>query len=121
MAATIDIESTLKENRVFKPAKSFSDKAHIKSMAEYERLYRKSLRDPEKFWAEIAGELHWFKKWKRVLEWKIPFAKWFLGGRTNLSYNCLDRHLGGHRKNKAALIWEGEPGEVRTLTYQQLH
>ena len=121
MAATIDIESTLKENRVFKPAKSFSEKAHIKSMAEYERLYRKSLRDPQKFWAEIAGELHWFKKWKRVLEWKIPFAKWFLGGRTNLSYNCLDRHLGGYRKNKAALIWEGEPGEIRTLTYQQLH
>jgi acetyl-CoA synthetase len=90
-------------------------------MDQYRRLYRASVRDPEKFWGKIAGELVWFKKWKKVLRWKPPHAEWFAGGRTNLSYNCLDRHLDTHRRNKAALVWEGEPGEVRTLTYQQLH
>src|SRR6059036_767464 len=115
------IESILKENRVFKPPKEFSAKAHIKSMAQYERMYRESVRDPEKFWGKVAQDLHWFKKWTRVRQWKLPFVKWFVGGRTNISYNCLDRHLETARKNKAALIWEGEPGEIRTLTYQQLH
>ena len=115
------IESTLKEKRVFRPPKAFSAKAHIKSMAQYERMYRESVRNPEKFWGRVAEELAWFKKWRRVLQWKHPFAKWFVGGKTNICYNCLDRHLETPRKNKAALIWEGEPGEVRTLTYQQLH
>jgi acetyl-CoA synthetase len=119
--AAVDIESILKENRVFKPSKEFSRKAHVGSMAQYERLYRASVRDPEKFWARIASELVWFKQWKRVLRWKRPHAEWFVGGRTNISYNCLDRHLSTHRKNKAALVWEGEPGQLRTLTYQQLH
>ncbi|PYV43819.1 MAG: acetate--CoA ligase [Acidobacteria bacterium] len=115
------IESTLKEKRVFRPPKAFSAKAHIKSMAQYERMYRESVRNPEKFWGRVAEELEWFKKWRQVMQWKLPFAKWFVGGKTNICYNCLDRHLDTPRKNKAALIWEGEPGEVRTLTYQQLH
>jgi acetyl-CoA synthetase len=78
------------------------------------------VEEPEKFWGRAAEELHWFKKWDKVLEWKSPWAKWFVGGQINLSYNCLDRHVQTARKNKAALIWESEPGEVRTYTYQQL-
>ena len=88
---------------------------------EYDRIYRESVEQPEKFWGRIAAELHWFKKWDKVLEWNHPWAKWFIGGQINLSYNCLDRHVQTARKNKAAIIWESEPGEVRTLTYQQLH
>ena len=79
------------------------------------------MKSPDKFWSAIASELDWFKKWTKVLEWKLPFAKWFVGGKINVSYNCLDRHLSTWRKNKAAIIWEGEPGETRTLTYQKLH
>jgi acetyl-CoA synthetase len=119
--AHVDIESVLKEERVFHPPPEFSAKAHIKSLEEYERLYRQAEEDPEGFWAGIARELHWFTPWERVLEWNPPFAQWFVGGRTNIAYNCLDRHLSTARKNKAALIWEGEPGEERILTYQVLH
>ncbi|MCI0487248.1 MAG: acetate--CoA ligase, partial [Blastocatellia bacterium] len=100
--------------------KSFSDAAHIKGLEEYERIYREAESDPEKFWGRVARELHWFQTWDKVLEWDAPWAKWFVGGRINLSYNCLDRHVSTSRRNKAALIWEGEPGEIRTLTYQQL-
>ena len=89
-------------------------------MDEYRRLCKQAEDDPDTFWAGIARELHWFKPWERVLDWNVPWAKWFVGGQINLSYNCLDRHVAMWRKNKAALIWEGEPGEVRTLTYQQL-
>lgn len=116
-----DITSVLKEDRVFRPPTNFAKRAHISSFAQYQKLYRASLQNPEKFWAKIAGELDWFKKWNKVLEWKLPFAKWFVGGKINISYNCLDRHLSTWRKNKAALIWEGEPGDSRTLTYQELH
>jgi acetyl-CoA synthetase len=116
-----DIDSTLRENRVFPPPPEFSAKAHIKSLEEYESLYRESIQNPEKFWAEAAGELHWFKPWDRVLEWNLPWAKWFVGGKTNLSYNCVDRHALGERAQKTALIWEGEPGEIRRLTYAELH
>jgi len=116
-----NIESHLKERRVFKPLKAFSEKAHVKSMAQYKRMYNASLRDPDKFWAQQAGELDWFKKWNKVCTWKPPFAKWFVGGKLNVSYNCLDRHVNSPRRNKAALIWEGEPGEVVTYTYQQLY
>jgi acetyl-CoA synthetase len=117
-----NIKSHLIEKRVFKPAKSFSKQAHVGSFAEYQSLYRRSIRNPEKFWGQQARELlDWHKKWKQVLEWNEPYAKWFVGGRLNVSENCLDRHLSGPRRNKAALIWEGEPGEKRTLTYQQLH
>jgi acetyl-CoA synthetase len=114
------IDSILKESRVFPPSEGFSQQAHIKSLEQYERIYREAEADPEKFWGRIAGELHWFRTWDQVLEWDAPWAKWFVGGQINISYNCLDRHVATWRKNKAALIWEGEPGEVRTLTYNQL-
>jgi acetyl-CoA synthetase len=115
------LDSVLKEKRVFHPCKTFTAQAKLKSMAQYKKLYAQSLKNPSAFWARMAGELHWFGKWRKVLEWKPPFAKWFIGGKLNVSYNCLDRHLDGATRNKAALIWEGEPGEVVTLTYQQLH
>jgi acetyl-CoA synthetase len=122
------IESVLQEYRVFSPAKEFSKKAHIKSLAEYRKLYKQSISAPEKFWAKQAkSELVWIKPFKKVLIWKEPFAQWFVGGQLNVSANCLDRHLGTPTANKAALIWEGEPagpgkpGEERTLTFKQLH
>ena len=115
------IESILQEERVFPPPTAFSEQAHIKSFAEYELLYEEAEKNPEQFWASAAESLHWFKDWDQVLEWNEPHAKWFVGGTTNVAYNCLDRHLETWRKNKAAFIWEGEPGEVRTITYQQLH
>src|ERR1700693_3584362 len=119
--ARTNIESVLHEDRKFECPEDFRQQAHIKSLDEYERIYRESVEQPEKFWGGIANELHWFKKWDAVLQWNHPWAKWFVGGQINLSYNCLDRHVKTFRKNKAALIWESEPGEVRTLTYQQLH
>ncbi len=115
-----NIDSTLDEQRSFPPSPEFSQLAHLKSLAEYEALYQESVEEPERFWGRVAGDLHWFKKWEKVLEWNPPWAKWFVGGEINLSYNCLDRHVFTARKNKAALIWESEPGEIRTLTYQQL-
>jgi acetyl-CoA synthetase len=116
-----NIESHLIENRVFKPAKEFSKKARIQSLAQYRKMWEESIKRPDKFWAREAADLDWNKKWSKVLEWKEPVAKWFIGGKLNVSENCLDRHLSGPRKNKAALIWEGEPGERRVITYQQLH
>jgi len=114
------IESVSHEHRVFEPPQEFASEAAIGSRAEYDAMYRRSIEEPEAFWAEQAKALHWFTPPKTTLEWKPPFAKWFLGGTTNLAYNCLDRHLEGPRRNKAALIWEGEPGDVRVLTYYQL-
>jgi len=116
-----NIESHLKETRVFKPARAFAKNARIGSLEQYRRMYRESIRTPEKFWAREARELIWQQSWKRVLDWKPPFAKWFVGGKLNVAENCLDRHLQGPRRNKAAIIWEGEPGDKRILTYQQLH
>ena len=116
----VNIDSILQESRQFEPPKEFSERAHIKNREEYDRIYAESVKDPEKFWGGIASDLHWFKKWDTVLEWNVPWAKWFAGGQINLSYNCLDRHVKSWRRNKAALIWEGEPGDSRTLTYQQL-
>jgi len=118
---TKDITSMLKEGRVFPPSESFSQQAHIKSMDEYEEIYQRAAKDPEGFWADIAQNLEWFKPWEKVLDWQLPFAKWFVGGEINISHNCLDRHLKTWRKNKAAIIWEGEPGDSRILTYQTLH
>jgi acetyl-CoA synthetase len=115
-----DIETILQEQRVFDCSDDFRSSAHIRSLDEYRRLYKEAEDDPQTFWGRIAGELHWFKPWDKVLQWNVPWAKWFEGGQINLSYNCLDRHVATWRKNKAAIIWEGEPGEVRTLTYQQL-
>jgi acetyl-CoA synthetase len=116
-----NIESHLIEKRVFKPAKDFSKKARITSLAQYREMYEESIRRPDKFWSREAGELAWQQKWTKVLEWKEPFAKWFVGGKLNVSENCVDRFLGTPRQNKAAILWEGEPGEKRSLTYQQLH
>src|ERR1700687_4663395 len=115
-----DIESILRERRKFEPSAKFSSEAKVKSLAEYEALYHRAAQDPEVFWAEFAREVPWFKPFGPVLEWKFPFAKWFVGGELNASYNCLDRHLTGARRNKVALIWEGEPGDTRVLTYQML-
>ncbi len=116
------IESILQENRVFKPSTEFSENARIKSLEEYQQIYRSAQANPQQFWAELAAkELHWFEKWQTVLDWQPPLAQWFVGGKINISYNCLDRHLASWRRNKAALIWEGEPGDSRTLTYAQLH
>jgi acetyl-CoA synthetase len=116
-----NIESHLIENRVFKPSKEFVKNASIRSFAEYKKLYATSIKSPEKFWADQAADLLWRRKWRKVLDWRPPFAKWFVGGKLNVSENCLDRHLSGPRRNKAAIIWEGEPGERRVLTYHQLH
>jgi acetyl-CoA synthetase len=115
-----NIDSILQEARSFPPLEEFRRKAHIKSMEEYQRLYQESINDPEKFWAGIAHELHWFKPWDKVLEWNAPWAKWFVGGQTNLSYNCLDYQCEKGRANKTAILWESEPGEVRALTYKEL-
>jgi acetyl-CoA synthetase len=118
----VTIESILQEKRLFSPPGELAQEAHIKSSEEYQQLYEKASTDPAGFWAELAEkELHWFQKWDKVLDWQPPFAKWFVNGKINISYNCLDRHLTTWRKNKAALIWEGEPGDSRTLTYAQLH
>jgi acetyl-CoA synthetase len=114
-------ESHQEETRVFKPSKEIAREAEVKSFAEYKKLHAKSLKNPEKFWAREASNLVWRKKWKKVLNWKLPYAEWFVGGQLNASENCLDRHLDGPRRNKAAIIWEGEPGDKKTLTYQQLH
>ena len=119
-----DIESLLQEKRVFKPSPEFTRQANWnkKTIAEYRKLGSKN---PERFWARMAKEnLSWFSPWKKVLQWKPPFAKWFIGGKLNVSYNCLDRHLEGEnawRRNKAAIIWEGEPGDTRVITYAELH
>ena len=121
MSDSSAIESILNESRVFAPPADFASTAEISSFEEYEKLYARADADPESFWAEQADALHWFKRWEKVLEWNEPFAKWFVGGKLNVSYNCLDRHLSTWRKNKAAIIWEGEPGEVKTITYLQLH
>jgi len=116
-----DLDSILRENRVFPPPAEFSRNAHIKSLEEYEAMYKRSIADPEGFWAEAARELHWFKQWDNVLEWDLPWAKWFVGGQMNLCYNCVDRHALGKRRDKTAILWESEPGEVRQLTYGELH
>ncbi len=116
-----EIDSVLQESRRFEPPADFAAQAHIKDMAEYERIYERSIRDPEGFWSEVASELHWFQPWGEVRRWEHPHVQWFVGGKTNLAYNCLDRHLSTWRRNKAAIIWEGEPGDTRTLTYQELH
>jgi acetyl-CoA synthetase len=115
------LDTVMHEERLFAPRPEFAAKARIGSMAAYEALWNEAAKDPPAFWGKLAHELHWFKPFDKVLEWSEPFARWFVGGQTNLSYNCLDAHLSGPRQNKAAFIWEGEPGDTRTLTYRQLH
>ena len=114
------IQSVSKENRLFQPSPEFAAQAHLSSKAEYERLYHQSLETPDAFWAEQAKTVHWFKAPTKILDWQAPHAKWFEDGLTNLAYNCVDRHLDGARANKAAIVWEGEPGDTRVLTYRQL-
>ena len=116
------IESILQEERVVSPSSNFSINAHIKSFQDYEKLYKKSILEPESFWENLAvKELHWFHKWDNVLEWNPPNPKWFVNGKLNITYNCIDRHLTPSRRNKPAIIWEGEPGDSRILTYENLY
>ncbi|HEV8002707.1 MAG TPA: acetate--CoA ligase [Planctomycetaceae bacterium] len=115
------IVSVLQELRVFPPPAEFAAQANIKSEEEYNRLWNRAKDDPAGFWGEMAANLHWFRKWDKVLDGAMPNTKWFVGGKLNASYNCLDRHLETWRKNKAAIIWEGEPGDTRVLRYQDLH
>lgn len=112
-----EIDALLTENRKFPPSAEFKAGAHVSD----DSLRKQAEADPEAFWAAQAGELEWFRKWNRVLDWKPPHAKWFIGGKTNVSMNCVDRHIKTWRRNKAALIWEGEPGDRRTLTYWDLY
>ncbi|MGC2161578.1 MAG: acetate--CoA ligase, partial [Silvibacterium sp.] len=115
-----NLDSTLREHRVFPPSAEFAAKAHVGSMAAYEELYARSVKDPEAFWAGIAKELHWFTPWTKVLDWQEPWAKWFVGGKTNLCYNCVDRHVLNGKRDKTAILWEGEPGEVRRISFGEL-
>jgi acetyl-CoA synthetase len=112
-----EIADLLQEDRSFPPPPAFRASASINDPGIYERAEQ----DPEAFWASFASELEWFTKWSTVLDWKPPHAKWFVGGTLNASVNCVDRHVRGARRNKAALIWEGEPGDRRTLTYFDLY
>ncbi len=114
------ITSFLTEARVFPPPAEFAAKAHIPSLARYHELWDRGRDDPEGFWAEMAGILAWDKTWDKVLDWDSPHARWFVGARLNASYNCVDRHCEGPDRNKAALIFEGEPGDRRVLRYQDL-
>ena len=112
-----EIDALLHEGREFVPSDTFRDQAHVRD----ESLYVEADKDFESFWARMAGELEWIEPWHEVLSWDPPHAKWFVGGKLNVSANCLDRHVKTARRNKAALIWEGEPGDTRTLTYWDLY
>jgi len=115
---TENIETLLKESRVYRPTAKTIAAAHIK---DYEKDYQKSIADPEAFWSGMAKELDWFSPWSTVLEWNYPWAKWFVGATCNITYNCLDRHVKTWRKNKVALIWVGEDDRERIFTYGELY
>jgi acetyl-CoA synthetase len=115
--APTTIDALLQETRRFSPPNDFAASAVVRDPAVYERAQN----DPEGFWAEAANRLDWFSRWEKVLDWDAPWAKWFVGGTLNASYNCVDRHIQTWRRNKAAIIWEGEPGDTRVLTYQDLY
>ena len=114
------IESILHETRVFPPSADFARKAHISSLEQYQSLWNWARDDPEGFWGEQAQALRWSRPWDKVLDWNPPHAKWFVGGTLNAADNCVDRHCEGPSRNKAAIIWEGEPGDRRVLRYQDL-
>jgi acetyl-CoA synthetase len=114
------IESISKESRVFEPPADFAKQAKVGSREEYEQLYRRSIEEPEAFWAEQAKQLHWFEEPRSVLDWEPPKARWFAGGKTNIAYNCLDRHVTGGKADKRCIVWEGEPGELRSMTYAEV-
>ena len=128
MSDSSGIESIAHESLRFEPPSGFANTAHVPSLAEYEALHRRSIEDPEGFWAEVAAGSHFFRKWDRVLDWKLPFSQWFVGAQTNASYNCLDLQIARGRGDHPAIIWEGEPcdasgkpSEIRRLTYRELH
>ena len=117
-----DIEVTMQENRLFAPVQEFVDQAHVNSKEQYDAMYKESIENPDKFWGDIAETFTWKKKWDKVINWdEAPVARWFDGAQLNITENCLDRHLETDRKNKTALIWEGEPGDELKLTYAELH
>jgi acetyl-CoA synthetase len=116
------IDTVMHEKRLFSPPKEFAAKARIKSLAEYQKMWDQAAADPPKFWSELAlEELHWFTPFEKPLVWNEPFAEWFVGGKTNVSHNCLDRNLAAGKGDRTAILWEGEPGDSRTLTYAELH
>jgi acetyl-CoA synthetase len=120
------IESTMQETRLFPPPANFSQHAHIQSMDQYAQMYRQSIDHPDLFWGEVAGNFHWYKKWDTVLKWQSPDAQWFVGGKTNVAYNCLDHQIARGRGSKTAIVFEAELmttdglPQVRRITYQQL-
>ncbi len=118
---TQNLNSSLREHRVFAPPAEFASRAHVRSHEDYEAMYRRSIDEPEAFWSEAAGELEWSSPWSQVLDWQMPIARWFVNGRLNLCHNAVDRHALGARRDKIAILWEGEPGEKRSLTYAELH
>jgi len=115
------IDTVMNERRLFAPPEEFASGAGIGSMDAYQAMWEEARADPSAFWGKLASELHWFEPFDEVLEWDEPYAKWFVGGKTNASYNCLDAHLDTSRRDKIAIMWEGEPGDQLTLTYEQLH
>ena len=115
------IDTVMQETRLFPPTDSFLEGCKIGSLEAYETLYDRAQADPVAFWEDLARkELHWFEDFHTTLNWNVPYAEWFVGGKTNVSYNCLDRNL-ENNADKTAIIWEGEPGDVRTFTYRELH
>ena len=115
------IEVLLDETRTFPPPEDFAKAAHISSEEQYEAMWQQAKDDPETFWGELAkSELDWFQPFESVMQGDMPDTKWFGGGTINACHNCVDRHLDTWRKNKAAIVWEGEPGDQRVLTYQDL-
>ena len=116
------IDNVMQETRLFPPSEEFASAASIGSLDVYQELYDRAKADPVAFWGELGlNELHWFEPFNEILQWDEPYAQWFVGGKTNVSYNCLDAHLETERRDKLAIIWEGEPGDERTLTYAELH
>ncbi len=115
------IDVLLREKRLYKPSAAFQKRARIRSLPALRSIIARARRNPPGFWAKAARDIQWMKPWKKILDWRPPHARWFVGGALNVSANCLDRHLEGPRRNKAALIWEGEPGDSRVLTYHELH
>lgn len=121
MESKPSIETFLKETRNFPPPEDFIASARISDPVRFDEVWQKSQQNPSEFWEKAAEQIHWFKRWDKLLEWNPPFAKWYLGAKTNAAYNCLDRHLAAGRADKLALVWEGEDGTTTKLTYQQLH
>ena len=120
--ASGQISTVMQEERLFPPSTAFAKAAHIGSLEQYETLWKQAAEDSEGFWGKLAEEeLHWFKPFTKILDWKAPLAQWFVDGKTNVSYNCLDVHLTSDRRDKTAILWEGEPGDKRSLSYAELH